>query len=418
MKTNIIFALSAIIILAGLIITCQVEEVLEPVTVTFDSNGGSPVDPVTVGKGQGLGGSYTVPSRIETNITFNGWYDGFTEYTRDTGINTDITLIARWAEIVEYVNVSFDSSGGTPIGSIAVVKGGALGSKFPAAPRKKAFVFDQWLVDGVTLTKDTVITNAITAIAQWKTQTVTYTVTFDSNGGTDPAPITVFAGDCIDEWEARFPSDPQHEDPDYFLIEWRDEEGVPVTRRTPITKDVILTARWGIALQETTIELDLREFTTTHYNIAGAQSAIFANGVLTVTFTDENQGISIENPTKLKELLALANSVTVEIDGDVNHPDRLFRVLVGNPHKLGREWNATKSHDNVPFAELNRVLEIEEDNRAHDNDLTVWGDDDNPPNTPEMHRINWLFIQARGSNVHTTESPTVVTLRSVKITVK
>jgi hypothetical protein len=421
MKTKITFLLSAIIVVTGLVITCQLEEIEEEkVTVTFDSNGGSPVKPVTLGRGGSLGGSYTIPSRDEANFTFSGWYDGFTEYTGKTGIYADITLTAKWAEIVEYASVSFNSNGGTPIGSIAVVKGGVLGSQFPAAPRKKGYAFDQWLINGVKLTKDTVIANNSTAIAQWEEVALTYTVSFDSNGAiTVPEPIVVFAGDCINEWEARFPPDPEHSDQFAFLKGWYDEQSVPYTGRTPITKNVDLTAEWGIRVPKETIELDLSDFTTEHFNIAGAEQAEFADGTLTVTFTAENQGISIVNPDRLRELLAIANSVTVEIDGSVNYEDRLFRVLIGNPHKLGREWNATKSHDNVPFAELNRVLEIEEDNRRHDGDATVWGDDNNPPNTPDMHRINFLFIQARGTNpAHTPADPTVVTLRSVKITIE
>ena len=418
MKTKIFFVLSAIMVLTGLIIACQLEDVEEKITVTFDSNGGGPVDPVTLDRGGSLGGSYPTPPLPPTQVMFTGWYDGFTEYTGDTGIYVDITLTAKWAETAEYVRVSFDPDGGTPIGSIAVIKDGVLGSQFPAAPKRQAHVFEQWLVDGVKLTKDTVITNAITAIAQWISQTVTHTVTFDSNGATtNPDFITVYAGDCIDEWEVQFPLEPVHSDEFAFLKEWYDEEGIPYTGRTPITRDVTLKAEWGIRVPEETFELDLSDFTTEHFNIGGASSVVPENGALIVTFTAENQGISIANPDRLRALLAIANSVTVEIDGSVNYEDRLFRVLVGNPHMLGREWNATKSHDNVPFTGLNRTLEIEEDNRAHDNDATVWGDNNNPPNTPEMHRVNWLFIQARGTT-HTTADPTVVTLRSVKITIK
>jgi len=421
MKTKIAILLSVIIALTSLFIACQLEEIEEKVTVTFVSNGHGPVSPVTLNRGGSLGGGYPVLGD-EEKFAFTGWYEGFTEYTRETEIFTDITLTAKWTEIIaddEYVNITFDSNEGSPIGSITVVKGGVLGSKFPAAPRKQGYAFERWLVGGVVLTKDTIIANAITATAQWRPLTVSYTVTFDSDGGTDPDPIIVYAGECIDEWEVRYPLNPEHAEEFYFLIEWLDETGLRYTGRTPITRNVTLTARWGIAIPKTTIELDLSKFTTEHYNIAGALSAEFneTDGTLTVTFAGDNQGISIENPQNLRDLLAIANSVTVEIDGDVSHADRPFRVLIANTHKLGREWNATKSHDNVPFAELNRTLEIEESNREHDNDATVWGDDSNPPNTPDMHRINWLFIQAR-TTVHTVADPTVVVLRSIKITVE
>jgi len=422
MKTKIAILLSVIIALTGLFIACQLEEAApERVTVTFDSNGRDPVNPGTLDRGGSLGGAYPVPGNDE-NFTFTGWYDGFTEYTRETKIYADITLTARWAEIiaaVEYVNVTFDSDNGSTVGTIAVAKDGVLGSKFPAAPRKKGFVFEQWLLNGgEKLTKDTVISGSITVTAQWSQLTDIYTVTFvTGDGGEDIEDMEVYAGECIDEWELRFPVDAENAEPLLFVKEWHDETGLAYTGRTRITKNVTLTAVWGIKLERTTFTLDLSDYTTESFNIAGASSVAHSNGVLTVTFTGENQGISIANSEALRLFLADANTVEVEIDGEANPANRLFRVLIGNPHKLGREWNATVSHDNVPFAELNRTLEIEETNRGHDKDETVWGDDNNPPNTPDMHRVNWLFIQARGTD-HTSASPTTVTIRSIKITVE
>ena len=65
----------------------------ESVTVTFDSNGGSAVDPVRVA----IGHTITEPSApIWAGHTFNGWYLNKAAFDFDTPITTNITLTAKW----------------------------------------------------------------------------------------------------------------------------------------------------------------------------------------------------------------------------------------------------------------------------------------------------------------------------------
>ncbi len=62
-------------------------------TVTFDSAGGTSVDPQTVTYGS------TVPrpaNPTKANYTFKGWKNGTTDYDFSTPVTEDITLIAQW----------------------------------------------------------------------------------------------------------------------------------------------------------------------------------------------------------------------------------------------------------------------------------------------------------------------------------
>ena len=65
-------------------------------TVTFETNGGSPIDPISVEKHQALG---DIPKTVKENDEFLGWYTdpGLThKYVESLQIVKDITLYAKW----------------------------------------------------------------------------------------------------------------------------------------------------------------------------------------------------------------------------------------------------------------------------------------------------------------------------------
>jgi len=424
MKNKITILFIAVVLLTGFLTTCLEEIPPEKITITFkcDESASFNFEPVIIERGKSLGSKFpsSVPVRTEENFEFIGWYNGYTEYTSETKVYVDITLNAKWKETFEYVTVSFQVDGAASPLPVEVIKGDVIGVRLPTVVKREGYPFDCWLYNGAEFSKDTPITNNITLTAQWGAELTKFTVTYRSNGGTSVDSMSVYEGDCIDEWGVRFPEYPddiqyiikQDGDEYYFLKEWHNANGVLVTGRTPITGNITLTAQWLQALPEETFELDLSDFTTKHYNIASANNAEFKDGILTVTFTGENQGISIANPPELRELLGKATSVSIEIEGTVSHDDRMFRVLLGNPHLLGREWNMTKSHDNVTFFQLSRDLEID-DNRNLDTNTAH--EEYNPD--PDYKRVNWTFIQSR-TNAHSSASPTTITISSLKVTVR
>jgi len=68
----------------------------ERVTVSFNSNGGVPSNnsPVTLDRGAALGNS--LPAVSQDGYTFNGWFDGNTQYEANTPIMGNVTLVAGW----------------------------------------------------------------------------------------------------------------------------------------------------------------------------------------------------------------------------------------------------------------------------------------------------------------------------------
>ena len=93
-------------------VTLYAQWTINTYTVTFDSQGGSVVDPQTVGRG-GLVIEPTAPMR--TGYAFAGWYKELEcinawDFANDT-VTSDVTLYAKWA--INTYTVTFNKNGGT-----------------------------------------------------------------------------------------------------------------------------------------------------------------------------------------------------------------------------------------------------------------------------------------------------------------
>jgi hypothetical protein len=455
MKTKIIFALITSIILMSIFAACDLEEMKDPITITFDSRGGPKVKSITIERGSSLGGKYPTPKKDDS--VFNGWYDEFTECTKDTKIYVDVTLFAHWDD--ELVTVTFNSNNGTPdFTPIMIPKGGVLGVKFPYNPKRQGYTFLNWAYskDGISIavTNDTIITNDLTLMARWRQFTTQYTVTFNcGTGATTLDPIKVYPGDCIDEWENRYSTFiPEYTasvplpatgrsfkewifDPFPDVDDKLPHQNIIYTGRTPVTDNITLVAQWRYVIEETTFTIDLGycltipgdEYTdnvngTDYTRHRGDNHPLLNFPLPTVTtkgtegsedyayvftFNGANSAIAIETSEHLRELLTVANSVTVEIDGTAEPNDRLFRILIGNIVTYAEGWNLTKNHSPdpmIPFEDLKKKdLVIDEVNRGNKSDL----------NTYVVFQTNRI-----GSTGQSYETPTVATIKSIKITVK
>ena len=73
----------------------DIKEGVETVTITFDSNGGSPIKPISIKKDEKL----TKPiDPIKDGHKFAGWYKDYAEFDFSKPISEDITLRAKWEE--------------------------------------------------------------------------------------------------------------------------------------------------------------------------------------------------------------------------------------------------------------------------------------------------------------------------------
>jgi uncharacterized repeat protein (TIGR02543 family)/LPXTG-motif cell wall-anchored protein len=198
-----------------------------PHTVTFDGNGGTS----TTSQSVTYNGTATKPADpTRTGYTFTGWYDGATPYDFTTAVTADVTLTAHWSAIA--YTVTFVSAGGSAVASESADYGTTYAK--PADPTRTGYTFAGWFTGGSAYDFATPITGNLTLTAHW--QVATYTVTFDSAGGS-----AVADGHADYQTTYAAPSDPTRAD--HVFLGWYDG-ATPYDFTTAVTGDVTLTAHW------------------------------------------------------------------------------------------------------------------------------------------------------------------------------
>ena len=173
--------------------------------------------------------SGTLATRPDTpattpGYTFGGWNkaDGTAwDYASDK-VTDNITLYAKWA--ANTYTITFDTAGGSEIAPITQDYGTNIAA--PEAPTREGYTFIGWDKEIPT----TMPAENMTVTAQWEINQ--YTITFDTNGGSEIAPITQDYGTAITAPEA-----PEREG--YTFIGW--DKAIPETMPA---ENITLKARW------------------------------------------------------------------------------------------------------------------------------------------------------------------------------
>jgi uncharacterized repeat protein (TIGR02543 family) len=171
-------------------ITLYAKWTVNTYTVSFNSNGGSTVANQTIAHNSTV--ILPTPAPTRTGYGFSGWYSDSLltmAFSSSTPITAAITLYAKWT-ITSYT-VSFNSNGGNTVGSQTIAYNSTATLPTPA-PTKAGYGFSGWYSDSLLTTAfgfSTPITTAITLYAKWTINT--YTVTFNTNGGSAVANETI-----------------------------------------------------------------------------------------------------------------------------------------------------------------------------------------------------------------------------------
>ena len=308
-------------------------------TVTFDSNGGSVVANQTVREGE-KAVEPTAPTK--DGYTFGGWYtdSALTErFSFNTVITANITLYAKWnATSVTTYTVTFNSNGGTEVSNQNVVAGEQAVA--PADPTREGYNFAGWYSDSA-LTElfsfGTAITGNLTLYAKWEAQskpTNSFTVTFDSNGGSEIEEQIIRAGGVVIE-----PDEPIKDG--HVFLRWETDDGNSFIFGYGISEDVYLIAQWAETIPATEGELKNLE----KVSIINSSPLSF----------DENSVLnSVEVQYKLDEF-GLVSVVENKNDPMCNVPG-----LIGNPIEIsltGGKLNEAKIIFNYDPAKLSTTPE-------------------------------------------------------------
>ena len=193
-----------------------------PVTVTYKDGSGEYAKQIVQAGEKAI--EPDVPSR--QGYQFTDWYLDDTKYDFNTAVTKDMTLTAKWT--VNSYTITFDTDGGSAVAPITQDYGTTINA--PAAPTKTGYTFMGWnpALPATMPAEDMTIT------AQWRINR--YTVTFDTDGGSEVDAQTVAYGE-----KAKTPADPTKTG--YTFAGW-ELGGNAYDFAAAVTGNMTLTAKW------------------------------------------------------------------------------------------------------------------------------------------------------------------------------
>ena len=238
-------------------------------TITFDTNGGSEIAPIT----QDYGTQIAAPANpTRKGYTFKGWDKEIPE----TMPAENITVKAQW-KINQYT-IAFDTNGGSEIAPITQDYGTEITA--PDNPTRKGYTFRGWDKE----IPKTMPAENITVKAQWEINQ--YTITFDTNGGSEIAPITQDYGT-----EITAPDNPTRKG--YTFKGWDKEipktmpaENITITARwkdteKPTGEIIIGTNKWNEFLNELTFGIFFKDTQEVTINAVDNSGVVFVSYLVT-----------------------------------------------------------------------------------------------------------------------------------------
>ena len=274
--------------------------------VTFNSMGGSSVPMALLYDGD------LIPLPVEPELDgyiFDGWFTceyHLTEWDFNTGVVTShLTLYAKWTAMPRFL-VTFNSQGGTAVEPQNIIEGRRVTR--PENPTFRGHSLAGWFTAGdVEWNFDVdVVTSALTLYARWDALP-SFTVTFDTRGGSAISPVVVFEGETLTR-----PADPTREE--HVFIGWFTGDDVEWNFDDYIVSNLTLYAEWrsrpdNFPHPEQCLTVTAQDFYDFYYhgsldapwlNENNIRRAIHRNGQLYVLTHAPNPRIFIVNPATLE----------------------------------------------------------------------------------------------------------------------
>lgn len=255
-------------------------------TVTFETNGGSAVEAVTVEAGTTIdladyatqkAGSYFYGWATDAALTMRA----NKQYT----VEADATLYAQWGAEEKYT-LYFETNGGTAIAPVMYRPNAYLAA--PAEPTKTNFTFGGWYADEA-LTKEfsfyampQMPVKDVTIYAKWNTMNA---LVFETNGGSEVDSIYGAVGDPVGEIE-----EPTKDG--YIFEGWYKDAACTTPYDVSMIPSGVVTvyAKWHEQMKNVTVRL--------HVNFGGLTSMATISG---------NEGEALNDAAKIAEFAASVN---------------------------------------------------------------------------------------------------------------
>lgn len=274
---------------------------VETIVVKFDTQGGSSVNSIKIVKNNVI----NKPNNpCKNGYTFVEWQLNGKKFNFSTRVNENITLNAVWKKnnlenTLNNYMISFDSKGGNSIGSQIIKEGGLVIR--PSNPVKNGYTFVEWQLNGKRYDFASKVSSNFTLVAYWQKQIEvkeeTFTVTFDSNGGSSVKSQVIKKGNNIN-----VPVNPTKKG--YSFIEWQ-LNGKKYDFNMNVTSNMTLRAKWS----------------NDTWDVSNDGSVIkYKGNQVSVTIPKEIDGIKITNvkngtfTSEITEYVILADSI-ISVDG-------------------------------------------------------------------------------------------------------
>ena len=209
--------------------TAQFTETTRKYKITWVIDGKEETEEVAYG----VKPTYAEPTKAADeyySYEFSGWQPAITE------VNGDATYTATFTKTPVKYTITFDTDGGTFVDSITAGYGTSITA--PANPTKTGYTFAGW----DTEIPENMPAYDMTITAKWTVNQ--YTITFDTNGGSDVASITQDYGTDITA-----PANPTRIG--YTFAGW--DVAIPATMPA---EDMTITAKWNINRYTITFNTD------------------------------------------------------------------------------------------------------------------------------------------------------------------
>ena len=201
--------------------------------------------------------------------------------------NEALTLYPVWN--TNKYTITFDTNGGSEIAPITQDYGTAITA--PADPTREGYTFLGWDRE----IPATMPAENVTVTAQWEINR--YTVTFDTNGGSEIAPITQYYGTAITA-----PADPTREG--YTFIGW--DKAIPATMPA---ENVTVTAQWQLAARMPDRELVI------YYKSVGRLNTITEDPSLVEYTSSDESVVTVDKDGNYKAVGKGTAVITMHIVG-------------------------------------------------------------------------------------------------------
>ncbi|MFW5838596.1 MAG: InlB B-repeat-containing protein [Bacillota bacterium] len=293
----------------------------ETTTITFNTNGGDTIAPLTAN----IGDSFTLPTPIKSGHTFDEWFTNSaltTPFASSVMPNANITLYAKWIENVtspDTATISFNTNDGSYIAPLTSDVGDLITLPIPT---KTNYTFDGWFTNTaltIPFTDSTMPPSDITLYAKWTENTNTpdtITINFMTNGGSLVDSITLDTGETY--WP---PAQPTRVDYDFAGWYLNANFTIPLVSTTTFTEDTTLYAKWTETVTIVSEIISMLETNTWGFTCSNnictleeGPNILYTFNFSTLTFTKENSTSSDEQ-TKHEIVTVNENwSVSYSID--------------------------------------------------------------------------------------------------------